>query len=331
MGAKKSYSKTMRALVLDGTLSMRHDFPQPTRGAGEARVALRTAGVCDTDLQLTAGYMGFSGVPGHEMVGTVVEADDPCWVGKRVVANINAGCGSCTECVERDGHHCETRSVLGILGRNGAFAEEFTVPETCLVEVPDGVEDDRAVFAEPLAAALHVLDVAGARSAGRAVVVGDGKLGLLIAAALATVLQDVLVVGHHTEKLALLAQFGARGVLEDELSSDMPGAEFVVEASGSVSGLARAMALCRPRGVLVLKTTVAGSPKLDLSPVVINELSVVGSRCGDLRAAIAHLAQGRIDPLPLIAARYPLESATDAFEHARRPGTLKVLVDGDSV
>ena len=292
---------------------------------------LRTAGVCDTDLQLTAGYMGFSGVPGHEMVGTVVDADDESWVGKRVVANINAGCGSCTECVEHDGHHCEARSVLGILGRNGAFAEEFTVPESCLVEVPDGVEDDQAVFAEPLAAALHVLDVAGARSAGRAVVVGDGKLGLLIAAALATVLQDVLVVGHHSEKLALLAQFGARGVLEDELSSDTPGTDFVVEASGSVSGLARAMALCRPRGVLVLKTTVAGSPELDLSPVVINELSVVGSRCGDLRAAIAHLAQGRIDPLPLIAARYPLERATEAFEHARRPGTLKVLVDGDPI
>lgn len=317
----------MLALVLDGKLKTRTDFPSPERAPGEARVAVRVAGVCDTDLQLVRGYMGFSGVPGHEMVGTVIESESAPWVGKRVVADINAGCGQCADCVQRDGHHCRARTVLGILGRGGAFAEELTIPERCLVAVPQSVRDDVAVFAEPLAAALHVLDVAGACDAKRAVVIGDGKLGLLIAAALATAIRDVLVVGHHKEKLALLDAWRARGKLEDALTPEDGDADLVVEASGSTSGLARAMALCKPRGTLVLKTTVAGPTQVDLSPIVIQELNVVGSRCGDMRAAIALLAAGSLDPTPLIQARYPLRDATSAFDHAARRGTLKVLVD----
>jgi threonine dehydrogenase-like Zn-dependent dehydrogenase len=317
----------MLALVLDDTLKVQEDFPAPNCAAGEARVAVRLAGVCDTDLQLVKGYMGFSGVPGHEMVGTVLESPSARWIGKRVVADINAGCGKCFDCEKRDGHHCAARSVLGILGRNGAFAQELTVPETCLVEVPDSVSDENAVFAEPLAAALHVLDVAGARDAKRAIVVGDGKLGLLIAAALSTAISDVLVVGHHSEKLALLDAWGARGILESALSPADARADLVVEASGSPSGLTRALSLCKPRGTVVLKTTVAGSTTVDLSPIVIDELTVVGSRCGDLKAAIAHLANGGVDPTALIQARYPLRDGLAAFTHAARRGTLKILIE----
>src|SRR5260221_6984727 len=176
----------MLALVIEGAAAPRvvRDRAAPERRPGEALVRVRIAGVCDTDLQLARGYMGFSGVPGHEVVGDVILADDRAWIGKRVVADINAGCGTCDDCVTRGGHHCEKRTVLGIVGRSGAFAEVLAAPERCLVEVPDAVDDDRAVFAEPLAAALHVLDEAGRPS--RAVVLGDGKLGLLIAYALAS-------------------------------------------------------------------------------------------------------------------------------------------------
>jgi threonine dehydrogenase-like Zn-dependent dehydrogenase len=262
-------------------------------------------------------------VLGHEFIGTVVEADDAVWVGKRVVADINAGCGTCQDCRERDGHHCASRTVLGIFGRGGAIADRLAVPERCLVEVPDGLSDDRAVFAEPLAAALHVLDVLG-DGERRAIVLGDGKLGLLIALALVQDGVDTTLVGHHEDKLSLAV--GATTCLENELAEAV-SAPVVVEATGTETGLARAIGLCAPRGTLVLKSTIAGGHAVDLSPVVINELSVVGSRCGDMGAAVTCLAAGRVDPTPLIAARYPLDQADAALAHAARRGTLKVLVD----
>lgn len=299
------------------------DAPAPVRPPGEALVAMRVAGVCDTDLQLARGYLGFRGVPGHELVGEVIDADDPRWRGRRVVADINAGCGACDECRRRGGHHCPTRTVLGILGRGGALAESLVVPERCLVAVPDGLDDDRAVFAEPLAAALHVLDVVRAGD-DRAIVLGDGKLGLLTALALARGGVATTVVGHHRDKLARID--GVRALLEDELPPDLR-APLVVEATGSAAGLARAMSLCTPRGTLVLKSTIAGPHAIDLSPIVIDELTVVGSRCGDLRAAIDVLAAGGLDPRPLIDARYPLRQADRAFAHAARRGALKILID----
>lgn len=307
---------------------MRSDLPRPEAAAGEARIRMRCAGVCDTDLQLAKGYMGFRGVPGHEVVGEVLESSDPRWRGKRVVCDINAGCGQCTECVDGDSHHCRARSVLGILNRDGAFAEEFVMPERTLVEIPDALDDTAAVFAEPLAAALHVLDVEAARHATRVAVVGDGKLGLLIAAALAANGKPVQVVGHHQEKLDLAYTFGAPGVLEAEFDPATEPFDVVVEASGSASGLGLALRAVRPRGTVILKTTIAGSAELDLSPVVIHELALVGNRCGSMSRAVALLASGKLDPLPLIAARYPLSRALEAFEHAARRGTLKVLVDG---
>jgi threonine dehydrogenase-like Zn-dependent dehydrogenase len=295
-------------------------------------IALRVAGVCDTDLALARGYMAYGGVLGHEFVGEVLETDDTTtavtWRGRRVVADINAGCGVCAECRERGGQHGGARTVLGIVGRDGALAERFTVPERCLVSVPDALPNDRAVFAEPLAAALHVLSELPAPDGGPVVVLGDGKLGQLIARAIASSGRRTVLVGHHETKLALARRTGVETLLERDLGADLNGVPAVVEATGSASGIALALRLVRPRGTVVLKTTIAGLTPVDLSPIVIHELRVAGSRCGDLALAIDALARGLVDPTDLLAARYPLTRADVALEHAARPGTLKVLVDG---
>lgn len=320
----------MLALLCGEEPTLVRDRPEPVRAPGEALVEMRVAGVCDTDLQLARGYMAYGGVLGHEFVGEVLECDDPAWLGRRVVGDINAGCGRCAECVENRGHHCASRTVLGILRRDGALAERFTLPERCLVAVPDGVDDDRAVFAEPLAAALHVADDVPPE-ADRAVVLGDGKLGQLVARALAASGKRVVLVGHHDEKLALARSAAIEAVLERDIGCDLHGAPVVVDATGSASGMALALRLTRPRGTVILKTTVSGAAPVDLSPIVVNELRVAGSRCGDLGSAIDALAAGRVDPLPLVAARFPLSRADAALRHAARPGTLKVLVDGKMV
>ncbi|MBS2013890.1 MAG: alcohol dehydrogenase catalytic domain-containing protein [Deltaproteobacteria bacterium] len=320
----------MLALLLRDSKALVSDaVPAPVRAKGEALVRVRTSGVCDTDLQLARGYMGFSGVPGHEMVGEVVEADDASWKGKRVVADINAGCGTCADCTLRDGHHCAARTVLGILGRSGSFAEHLAVPERCLVEVPASVSDDAAVFAEPLAAALHVVDeLEGAKRPARAIVLGDGKLGQLIVRAVASEGIPTTLVGRHAHKLALARKAsGVEAFLEGELPASHHGAELVVEATGSEAGLARALELVAPRGTVVLKTTVAAKLNVDLAPLVIHEVKLVGSRCGDMKRAISALSRGAVDPLPLIEARYPLARADEALAHAGRKGALKILVD----
>lgn len=316
----------MRALVLGDGAPKVADVPPPARAAGEARVRVRLGGVCDTDLQLARGYMGFRGVPGHEVVGEVLEADAPQWRGRRVVADINAGCGTCAECRARGGHHCPNRTVLGIVARPGALAEEFVVPERCLVAVPDALPDEAAVFAEPLAAALHVLDEAAAPA--RAVVLGDGKLGLLVAWALAGAGVPTALVGRHAHKLALARAAGVETHLADAVPPSVQGAPLVVEATGSEQGLASALALVAPRGTVVLKTTVARPLTVDLAPLVVNEVRLAGSRCGDLARAVDALARGKVNPLPLVEARYPLAQAAEALAHAGRKGALKVLVEG---
>lgn len=319
----------MLALVLDGVGPARvvRDRTEPEPSPGEAIVEVRVAGVCDTDLQLARGYMGFRGVPGHEFVGVVRACDSERWLGKRVVADINAGCGACEDCEKGAGHHCAKRTVLGIVARDGAFAERLAIPERCLVEVPEEVSDEAAVFAEPLAAALHVLDDARSLGVGEPVLVlGDGKLGQLIARALASAGHAVGLVGRHTHKLALAKAAGIATYLE----ADAPtGQALVVEATGSAGGLELAMKCVRPRGTIVLKTTVAGPLSVDLSPLVIHEVALVGSRCGDMARAVAALAAKTVDPAPLIEARYPLERADEALAHAGNRGVLKVLVHHD--
>jgi threonine dehydrogenase-like Zn-dependent dehydrogenase len=315
----------MRALVCSKPPRV-VERPEPVRAPDEALVRVRLAGVCDTDLELAKGYMGFEGVLGHEFVGEVLESDDASWRGRRVVADINAGCGACADCKAGNAHHCATRTVLGIVGRDGALAERTLIPERCLVAVPDAVPDDQAVFAEPLAAALHVLDDLPAGKEP-VIVLGDGKLGQLIVRALLSAERPVVLVGHHEEKLVMAREAGAIAILEQDLGEDHAGMCAVVEATGSAGGIALALSLARPRGTVILKTTVAGKTSVDLSPAVIHELKIVGSRCGDLERAVAVLERGRVDPTNLIAARYPLSAAEEALAHAGRKGTLKVLVD----
>ncbi|HEY6879393.1 MAG TPA: alcohol dehydrogenase catalytic domain-containing protein [Polyangiales bacterium] len=313
----------MLALVCADPPRLDPSHAEPVRTPGEVLLGLRLAGICDTDLQLARGYMGYRGVLGHEFVAEVLDADDTSLRGRRVVADINASCLACSECRRGQPHHCLARTVLGIVGRDGALAERFLVPAHTLVPVPDEVSDERAVFAEPLAAALHVLEDLP-QDEGPCVVLGDGKLGLLIARAVAQSGRRTVVVGHHPGKLALARQGGAVGVLESELDASLCGVPAVIEATGSARGLSRALSMLRARGTLILKTTVAGASEVDLSPVVINELRVIGSRCGDMARAVDALRT--LDPTPLIAARYPLADAEQAFAHAATRGTLKVLV-----
>jgi threonine dehydrogenase-like Zn-dependent dehydrogenase len=318
----------MKALTFDQQLKLLSDAPAPVRAPGEALVSVKMAGICDTDLQLTRGYMNFAGTLGHEFVGEVLESDDPQWIGKRVVADINAGCGLCEECRLRDGHHCVNRTVLGILNRNGAFAEQLVIPERCLIALDSHIPDDQAVFAEPLAAALHVLDECAAH-VKRAIVVGDGKLGLLIAMALRSANVEVLCVGHHQHKLLKLEETGCQTILESELEStpEITPAPLVVEATGTATGLARALSLTAPRGTLVLKTTVAEPLVADFTRVVVDEIRIVGSRCGSLQRAVDALSARVIDPTVLIDSRYALKDGVRAIAEASRRGVCKVLLE----
>lgn len=294
----------------------------PVPDEGSARIRVRLAGVCNTDIEIVRGYMGFEGTLGHEFVGVVDACSDPSWVGKRVCADINAACGTCSVCEAGDPHHCPNRSVVGIVAHNGAFADALVVPTRNLVEVPDGVSDDAAVFAEPLAAAFEILEQVDIKADTRVLVLGDGKLGLLCAMALATTDCALTVVGRHASKLALLTPLGIQTAtqLGDERY------DVVVEATGSDSGLESALAHVRPRGTLVLKSTFAGTPQVDTNRIVVDEIQLVGSRCGPMPRALAAMASGAIDPRPLIHHRRSLDEGVEALELAQQRGVLKVLL-----
>jgi threonine dehydrogenase-like Zn-dependent dehydrogenase len=314
----------MRALVWNGTDLRVTDHPEPRANAGTAVVRVALAGICNTDLEIVKGYMGFRGVLGHELVGTVEEGPAQ-WKGKRVVGEINFACGVCAVCRNGLGRHCARRSVMGILNADGAFAELIAVPLANLREVPDGVSEEDAVFTEPLAAAFEILEQIPMLPGTRTIVLGDGKLGLLVAQVLSLAGAEVLAVGRHAAKLAILERRGIETVHADQWRREP--ADLVVEATGTAAGFAAAVAATRPRGTLVLKSTVAGRPEVDLAPLVINEISVIGSRCGRFEPALRALADGSIDVHSLISARRPLGGAVEAFEEARRAGVLKVLVE----
>lgn len=321
----------MRGLFLDrGVLSFRTDLPEPAPRPGWTRIRLLRAGLCATDRALANGYMGFRGVPGHEFVG---EALDGPLRGRRVVGEINAGCGHCELCAAGDSRHCVDRTVLGIAGLSGVFAERFSLPAHNLLAVPDSVDDDTATFTEPLAAALHIADDVDLAAHRRALVAGDGKLGLLCAAALLLHGCDVTLAGRHPERMALLpgrATF-ARGWLEPGQSGGTGPADsfdVAVDATGDPAVLQRLSPLVRPRGVIVLKTTSERPAPIDLAPFVVREQRIVGSRCGRFAPALEVLAKGAVDVKRLVVARYPLAEGAAAFARAAEKGVLKVLLGG---
>lgn len=317
----------MRGLWLeDQAIRFRDDLPPPEPAAGEARVRVLAAGICNTDLEMVRGYYPFTGVPGHEFVGRVQSAPGAeRWEGRRVVGEINDACGACPACGAGRRTHCERRRVLGIRGRDGAFAECLTLPVANLHEVPDGLPDDVAVFTEPLAAALEVQAQVRIGPGDRVVVVGDGKLGNLVAQTLSLAGCALTVIGRHPAKLALLAARGIATTTGDGLPDG--GADVAVECTGNAEGLEQARRAVRPRGTIVLKSTYRGRASVDMSRIVVDEITLVGSRCGPFAPALALLAEGRVDVRPLVHARFPLHQAAAAFAEAARPGIMKVLLE----
>lgn len=319
----------MLALVLDEELHLVSDYPKPKAQVGEALIRTRLAGICGTDLEMLRGYKGFRGVLGHEFVGQVIAcsaAEDrgDCWkeewIGKRVVGEINIGCGECDFCRKGIPSHCQSREALGVVKRGGAFAEYLTLPLANLHRIPDELSDEVAVFAEPLAAALQVLSLVHIQPQYRVGVIGDGKLGLLVAQVLATTGVDLTVIGRHPGKLALVEGWGINVGSPDGLL------DVVVDCTGNPSGLVSALKLVKPQGCVVLKSTFQGTVELDLNQIVVDEIRLVGSRCGPFEPAIQLLRSGRIDVLSLIEACYPLTEALSALEHAGQRGALKVLI-----
>ena len=318
--------RTMRGLHLAaGEVVLRDDLPAPAPLAGETRVRVRLAGVCATDLALQSGYMDFEGVPGHEFVGTAL--DGPL-AGRRVVGEINAGCGACERCEAGDPRHCATRTVLGILGRPGAFAEELRLPTGNLRAVPDEVPDEAAVFAEPLAAAFEIAEQLDLARHQRALVVGDGRLGLLCAQVLLDAGLEVDLAGRHPDRVDRLPlrPRAVPGLFEEGAPPPPREWDLAVEATGRPEVLQRVLGAVRPRGTVVLKTTAAQPATLDLAPLVVDELTLVGSRCGRFAPAIEALRSGTIPAAALIDARYDLEGGAEALAHAARPGVLKVVI-----
>ncbi len=320
------YDPPMRGLWLsERRLRLREDLKRPRLPRGEARVAVRLAGICNTDLELLRGYYPFTGVPGHEFVGVVTEAADPAWVGQRVVGEINAACGRCASCAAGRRTHCPRRTALGIRGRDGAFAEELRLPLANLHRVPAALPDEAAVFAEPLAAALEVLEQVTLARDDRVLVLGPGKLGTLVARALRGASDRVAVAGRRRERLRALGREGLATLRSEAIAAR--AYDVVVECTGSPQGFAAARRALRPRGTLVLKSTYAGDTRLDLSALVVDEITLVGSRCGPLAKALDAMVTGRVRVTDLIEARYPLAQGLRGFAHAKRPGALKVLLD----
>jgi threonine dehydrogenase-like Zn-dependent dehydrogenase len=316
-------SFAMRALAFDRNLTFRRDYPDPIVSPDESIVRVSVAGICGTDLEIARGYMQYRGVPGHEFAGRVVESQNAGLRGKRVVGEINAGCGRCAACAAGLARHCPDRTVLGILGRDGAFAEFLRLPDANLIPIPDSIPDDIAVFVEPLAAAYEIFEQIDLPRDQRILVLGDGRLGTLVALALTGEKHLPTVAGHHPEKLERLAAIGLDTIDETSVCDKF---DVVIDCSGSESGFRRAIELVKPRGKIVLKSTAAASAQLNLAPIVVNEISVIGSRCGRFQPAIDALAAGKIDPRPLIDGTFALDDGLAAIAAAKHPLNFKILL-----
>ena len=317
----------MRGLWLeDKRLAFREDLATPPWAEGEAVVRVRLAGICGTDLELVRGYYPFAGVPGHEFVGIVEEAPSaPEWIGRRVVGEINAACGACATCQAGRRTHCPARTVLGIRGRAGAFAERLALPIANLHEVPDTITDEEAVFTEPLAAALQIQAQVPLRPDQRVLVLGAGRLGTLVARTLARTGAEVRVVARLAARRDQLRASGVDAVAFEDVPAG--SADVVVDCTGHPDGFAGARAAVRPRGTIVMKSTYAGEAAVNLSSLVVDEITVVGSRCGAFAPALELLAARALPVRELVQARYPFARGADAFAEAAQPGALKVLLE----
>lgn len=319
----------MKALVFDEKLHLTNDCEKPVPQKGEALVRVLLAGICNTDYEITKGYMGYNGILGHEAVGVVEEIndEDKSLLGKRVVPEISYGCKdpSCEWCAVHNYRHCPNRHTLGIWHKDGVFAQYFTMPLDVLFEIPDSVSDLQAVFTEPLAAALEINEQLHIKPMDKVVILGDGKLGLITALALNSLNLDVTLVGKHQNKLDIAKAQGVKTSILKDFSINKIY-DVVVEATGSVSGFETSLALTKPSGVLVLKSTVATGKELNLAPIVIDEITVLGSRCGQFPPALRLLQSGKIDFSPLISGIYDFDSAIEAFEKNKEKDTLKVLL-----
>lgn len=322
----------MKAIVFDNELKLDNNYPKPEPKLGEALIRVYLAGICNTDYEITKGYMGYVGVLGHEFVGVVEDVnsdkpEDKAWIGKRVVAEISYGCNDpdCEWCAKKNYRHCPERHTLGIWRKDGCFAEYMTMPVNVLFEVPANVTDEQAVFVEPLAAACEITEQLHIEPMSKVVVLGDGKLGLTTALALSAQNLDVLLVGKHQNKLDIAKAQGVKTSLLGEFTPS-PIYDVVVEATGTASGFETSMGMVKPRGVLVLKSTVATGKELNLAPIVINEITVLGSRCGQFPPALRLLEKKRIDFTPFISKVYSVDDAIEAFEANKSKDKIKILV-----
>ncbi|MFN3466639.1 MAG: MDR/zinc-dependent alcohol dehydrogenase-like family protein [Candidatus Brocadiales bacterium] len=315
----------MRALSFQKKLKYRKDYPTPQRAEGEALIRVLQAGICNTDIEIVRGYMPFQGVLGHEFVGVVEEAEDKAWIDRRVVGEINCPCRQCEYCRQGLGNHCPNRKVLGILGKDGAFADYITLPLANLHELPASISNLQAVFVEPLAAAFRILEQVAIGPKDRVAVLGDGKLGLLVSQVMATTGCQLMAIGRHPEKLEILT----RKDIKTALTHEVPRQEFdvCVDCTGSPKGLAMAMGLTRPMGKIVLKSTFASGTRLNLSQLVVNEVMLLGSRCGPFESAIKALKEGTVEVSNMVAKVYGLEEVEKALNLASKRGILKVVLD----
>jgi alcohol dehydrogenase len=315
----------MRALIFDNTLSLNAHQPEPPAAEGDSLLRIRQAGICATDLEICRGYMGFRGVLGHEFVADVLESGDRALAGRRVCGEINIVCGRCDLCIAGLSTHCRNRSVLGMLNHNGIFADRARLPAANLHPIPDSIDDDHAIFVEPLAAAFQVLKQIKLDGRKWVTVLGDGRLGLLVAQVLQTAGVAVRVIGRHPAKLALCEKWSIRSRPLDEIIP-RHDQDVVVDCTGSAAGFELALRMVRPRGTIVLKSTCAAGRPLNLAPLVVDEITVVGSRCGPFREAIRALATKQIDVVSLIHRRFRLAQGLEAMKLAEKTGTMKVIL-----
>lgn len=320
----------MKAVVFNKELKLVNDYNKPVPKEGEVLIKTRMAGICNTDLEITKGYMGYNGVLGHEFVGNVVQtgsSKDNNLIGKRVVGEINCGCNQDSWCAQGLQRHCPNRQTLGIWQKDGCFSEYFTLPVENILEVPNTLSDEEATFVEPVAAAMEILEQLHIRPCDKVALLGDGKLGLCIALVLNALNINLTHIGKHQNKLNISKNAGVKTMLLDEIKqNDMKSYDIVIEATGSTGGFETSLSLTKPRGVLVLKSTIAAKEGLNLAPVVIDEITVLGSRCGQFAPALKLMGEKRLDIKPLISEIYPIDKALEAFEKNKSKDILKVLL-----